>query len=931
MDTTGSLFSQTLQDITNTKLDELAKKRERFESKRATLLNEKEEDDDSPISTLAKLANGVKSCFQLSLSDGHVVRGSSNNPRLEIDLRNLDRFLQQARYDPSISSKVMEQWRQSLLRHVDIQSLKFSYAALYGQLTTEWLQSKQVPQDIQMEDFELVSSSKRLESRSKWEETVFKDAQVDESAIVQLIEDIFDISSPGLKMLPKALDDLRISISSFQYTLASPGNFSASTLKWTIDSLTTSDLLTDEKRAVLKDFANNPVIINEIADVLNMRMTALSSWSWGDEVRLEERRQLNGSYHIYMHEDLLQAIFLQYVGIKWSVFWKRALNTFRRTAWKSPQVSSPNCHQHQDYALGMSHNGLSVRNIKEKLYHRYCFVSRLMSTEIQQVQTAQGEEEAQAEICTASMVQQAPSSHQPPQSSRRTLQAFSSQKNAIRREEELLSEPMSPMEAKQKILHILSTEIMAKTRLQGDFSCFRSQFDNLYPSLPHATILCVLKFFGVGHEWLDFFLRFLQAPLRFTDDSSPPRHRKRGTPGSHVLSEVFAEVTLFILDFKVNRETDGGILWRSHDDIWFWSSEYDQCVKTWRSIESFANIMGLSLNEARTGSARMTPDDTSLTEKHLPLGQVRWGMLLLNPETHQFEIDQKMVHKHIHELSRQLQDNSGSVFAWIQAWNTYATTFFTSNFGKPANCFGRQHVDQVLSTLERIQRDIFSTSAGSTSAGSGVDSKRSGSVVAYLKHTIEQRFHVENIPDGYFYLPVELGGLEVQNPFVGLLQIRDSVPAHPENLLDKFLKTELEQYNFTKEQFKYRQAAPNNKQTSMTSENTFMPFEEYILYRDEMHTLGQVYSQLLDHPSDENLDFDPNGQVKIALNSLGNQSNLRGILSNFYSMEPYWKWVAQLYGPEIIDHFGGFNIVDAGLLPIGMVSLFRSGRVKWRD
>jgi hypothetical protein len=32
-----------------------------------------------------------------------------------------------------------------------------------------------------------------------------------------------------------------------------------------------------------------------------------------------------------------------------------------------------------------------------------------------------------------------------------------------------------------------------------------------------------------------------------------------------------------------------------------------------------------------------------------------------------------------------------------------------------------------------------------------------------------------------------------------------------------------------------------------------------------------------------------------------------------------------------MDRFGGLNIVDNGLLPIGIVSELRSGRVKWRE
>lgn len=46
-------------------------------------------------------------------------------------------------------------------------------------------------------------------------------------------------------------------------------------------------------------------------------------------------------------------------------------------------------------------------------------------------------------------------------------------------------------------------------------------------------------------------------------------------------------------------------------------------------------------------------------------------------------------------------------------------------------------------------------------------------------------------------------------------------------------------------------------------------------------------------------------------------------------MDPYWKWIAQMYGPEMTERFGGLNVVDFGLLPIGMVSMFRQRRTKW--
>jgi hypothetical protein len=101
----------------------------------------------------------------------------------------------------------------------------------------------------------------------------------------------------------------------------------------------------------------------------------------------------------------------------------------------------------------------------------------------------------------------------------------------------------------------------------------------------------------------------------------------------------------------------------------------------------------------------------------------------------------------------------------------------------------------------------------------------------------------------------------------------------------------------------------------------FMSFEEFTRYREEFASeqaedLYQVFTDLLKQPTAETVDMGQSDLV--ALNDYPNM------------MGGYWRWVAQLYGPDITERFGGLNIVDAGLLPIGMVNLFRSGRVKWQ-
>ncbi|MCJ1300613.1 hypothetical protein MMC08_003410, partial [Hypocenomyce scalaris] len=161
-------------------------------------------------------------------------------------------------------------------------------------------------------------------------------------------------------------------------------------------------------------------------------------------------------------------------------------------------------------------------------------------------------------------------------------------------------------------------------------------------------------------------------------------------------------------------------------------------------------------------------------------------------------------------------------------------------------------------------------------------------------------------------------------------------------LLDEFEEAEAEDYMTVKRDFESRKPAkqrhPDMEDWTFMPEDpeTFFSFEEYTKYREELNygyenELAEVYEKLLEKPNEMSIDCDDNGNVKVALNSLDNQSGLKGILDNWYSMEPYWKWVAQLYGPEMIERFGGFRIVDPGLLPMGMISLFRSGRVQWQE
>ena len=1018
----SSVFSETLQEITTIKLDELSKRRESYETAKAAVLLAAQAESD-PVRRLLTLSGGVKKAFGIRADkQGPVIRGQTKHGGLEVELKNLDRFLAQAKYDPSVSTKMLGDWEASLRRHLDMLSLKYQYASLYGELVTEWLSGDTAGEpgdgaDTEMgEAFEDVGDAMKIESRRAWEKVVFEPASVDVEGLQKYLADLFGVGAKtgGKDAVFEALKQLRNQVDQFEATLARPNLFSEYNLRSTINGLLSSDLLSDEKRQVLRDFSGNATILGEIADVLNMRIAALDSWTWGAGVNLEQRRKISGIYNIHMHEDLLQAIFLQFVGVQWSVFLKRALKQFRshRGAWKSLRTEIPRHDKNRlGYYLGPVEKKGSLQTIRRSLHRKNYFMSQLMNSDHEQYRADQGDVEAEYQtVQTASMYQQSammaaqqlqlqqlqqramPATVQGPAMARTayrpgaaprdrdrdmTVQRSRAVTNMKRKraeadnsetdgsdyydeddEDDVTAVSKAPMKLKQRLLHLLSTEIAINTKLHGQLTAFHSVFEQWNPLLPHETILTVLKFLGVSATWRGFFQRFLAAPLRFMDDdeSTPPRTRRRGTPGSHTLSDVFGEAVLFCLDFAVNQSVSGKLLWRVYDDIWFWSPDHALAVKAWATVTDFAKATGTSVNLGKTGTVRVA-DDASVSldiDPSLPAGQIRWGFLHLSPRSGRFEIDQAMVDAHVVDLRKQLRPGQSSIFNFIQTWNSYASTFFTSNFGHVANCFGRAHVDAMLSAHQRIQHEIFSPDNNQRQQQQhGGDSNNSGgggggettSVVGYLKTTLLGRFGISDVPDGYLFFPAERGGLALQSPFIPLLHLRESVlqsPAEPLAALDRW---ERKAYERAKTAFDsgdtrgYGLDEPDWTPVAPEDRAVFMPFDEFVRYREELNLsdfqpsgesaqVQDAFRVLMRKPQPEVIEPDTS-PVMAAVTALSPEA-AKGIFSNWHAMTPYWKWVAMMYGPEIIERFGGLDVVDPGLLPMGMVSFFRERRITWQ-
>lgn len=315
--------------------------------------------------------------------------------------------------------------------------------------------------------------------------------------------------------------------------------------------------------------------------------------------------------------------------------------------------------------------------------------------------------------------------------------------------------------------------------------------------------------------------------------------------------------------------------------------------------------MGLTLNKEKTGSVHILRDTKSASGSiplnQLPHGRIRWGFLVLD-STGEWEIDNEQVEGHIRELGSQL-DACKSIFAWVKAWNVYVARFIANNFGQPAICLGRPHIDMALEAFEKIQEKLFDT-----------EGVLGNNVTEHLRGKLAVLFGAEDMPDGFFYFPVETGGLGLQNPFIPLMVLRESSPNDPKEHIERALEYEKDEYNRVKKQYEDGTWKLIRKLTG-----EFISFKEYMRYLEE--TSGHLriaYETLLRAPEAHCIK-PASGASRTAV-----EDPCRGFNS------PYSQWLSQLYGSEIVRRFGGLSMGEKRFLPIGLIDMLKEEKIRWQ-
>ncbi|KAI1438585.1 hypothetical protein GGR50DRAFT_685279 [Xylaria sp. CBS 124048] len=871
------MLSPTMRSISLAKIRELEKQRDRYEARKNKVLAAVDSHPGDIRGRITELLRGVKDLCKTELSQDYRVL-------------NVDLWLQQASYDASIPAHMLQSCEDLLRAKLDVQSRKLNIGHLWSRLVTEWMDSSTPMSGAPAADDEGPNDVDRQEQRlkelcEKFEKVVFTPLETDESRIKQYMQNLF--TGDDAK---KALESLRSRIQRDELALLdSQAPFNRDTLRWCVNGLLAEDLLSDEKQATLRDFLENPVVLDEISDVLNMRFADFDNWSWDASeygIPVLPRPQLNGKYRIWMDEDVLQAIFIHYVGIKNCVGLKATLTSFLNRqdgtwAWRAGQnMSSASRIRHEYFSNMRSTSTFTVEHTRSNLFRESFFLSQLPDSV-----TTIGKNQAYA------------SDGEPQEDDEK------------REESEKTAEKVN---IKQKLLRTLATEVITHRTLYGEAAVVQSDLQWYATGLSHTTIFATMRFLGYSERMVSFYQKVLQAPLNM--DSTPgatpsgaPRIRQRGVPMAHAPEKLIGEMVLFIMDLAVNKAT-GMLLYRLHDDL-FLCGEPSRCARAWKEMAEFADVMGVEFNDNKTGSVYLTNSHENRDaeiEARLPGGVVRIGHLLLDSASGEWVLDHDQIDEHVAQLRKQLAA-CNSILDWVRTWNSCMGRFFSHTLGEPAFCFGLKHVDSVLQIYQRMQKVLFK----STSPSHGSDGNQpttEDNVVDYLKSRIEERFGLSDVPDAFIFLPEKMVSDEreeyekarkelakLNSPELRLARLRD---LYPDNLWFENGRAILD------------------KALIPGQDDQFMSFEEYTRHRElTSDLLRKAYQRLLDSPTQTGAYLEP--FVTDALLSAGikESSNASKLLQI--------QWVLQLYRDELKERWGGSRLVDSKSLPLGLLAMMR--------
>ncbi|CAO3675127.1 unnamed protein product [Umbelopsis ramanniana] len=434
------------------------------------------------------------------------------------------------------------------------------------------------------------------------------------------------------------------------------GDITVSQLKDCVEGLMASDLLNPKKQAVLRQLRQSEPHLQDLAALLSSQLKEVNYWNWPEQgVYVNVRQSMAGRYQAFLDEDIITALFLQYIGVRFAVYLKEKFSKVY-SMYDPAIVTSP-----------QRPPNFGIERCRRNLYQK-SLLSILPNVMQNGVNFSYGDN----------------GNHED-----------------------------TSVDIKSSIIHLLATEAQLHKVIKPDkpFTVVRTDMGSFGQSIEHESIKIVLQFFGVTDVWVNFMMRFLNVPMTFQKDiSDSALIQRRGLPIAHQLSALFGECILFTMEVAVKHQT-GIRLHRIYDDFWFWDSDQEKVVQAWRVMNEYTNLVNLQFNSHKSGSAVINSNENSdilsiasFGPPPLPQARVWWGYLVFRADG-LFQIDHALVEPHIKAMGQKLKA-SKTVLRWVNVYNK-CLYLFMRGFGSCTKILGSQHLDQIGECMKMIHKRVF--------------------------------------------------------------------------------------------------------------------------------------------------------------------------------------------------------------------------------
>ncbi|KAL6709004.1 hypothetical protein ACN47E_002131 [Coniothyrium glycines] len=824
----------------------------------------------------------------------------------ELKLATTSRCLEQAKHDPSVKRSNVQKYEAGVWKILNKHLARMEISAIHIELITEAMNADSSAEhnpalqiEVLDDEFELVEDEleEAIDSFGKIVSTV---KHVDEKAIETYLANLFK-DNCRIEQIQSAMQDHGNTL--MEHRLDVEQN----AMIWVIMDLIQNATIDENQKKLLEGYLQSPIALRELAATINMRSFRHRDYKDSQNgLSVIARPDSEGQYQITVQQDLLDTIFLHCTAITWASKLKQGLK--RRTSLlRSSDYLDLAIVSKRDRYLTSSNSPsthcavpppppnpfpnfgcppppmpmvvpLSSRKTKRKpMYnaHRRRNVSRSSSPPryrapiLAPAEPYVYEEKFQEYFKTFFM-----------------WRLPSKDGDAIK--------AVSTDEVQANLIKTLAVEAKLGAALEGQIHVYAPSFKKLTSSLPHKTIVTVLKYLGIPEPCLDFFTRSLKTKLNL--GAGKILDRACGLSVGYGLEMFFTEALLFFLEYVVYQKTSQQ-MYRSKDKCYIIGSK-EECRLAEEATAQFTEIMGLELDER---------DAT---------GSLAIGFLVWNTQHQTFEIDNTKVVAYANSIKKQLEAST-TVLGWIRTWNNTAGTYAEHYFGPLADVFGQKHVENVKAAYRQIYAIVLDD----------------GDLTTHVRRLLKQHLkgtlpEISSVFETFIYLPQAYGGLGIQNPFI-TMNLAHTILADPDAEIKKYSDAEDAYYQEAKANWEAQTLhrkqqlcglCPGEQPTAaertqlefpskvaITAHRRYAPYPvldlnstSYTAPHAALNPLD-VYNRLKQQPTTH---VEPGAKLSDYIDRLSGLGDKK----DWDDLSGQDRWVLAVYSEECFEHFGTVNI-----------------------